>query len=621
MRARGRLLQLQKDIHGSLKLEAERLVGRLPEAIVRYERTYAADFKKCSRRSEASSRQKLSDRMRSADVTFIADYHTLGQAQRTALRLVQDVHRAGERWLLGLEFVPSHRQAELDAYQSGVMDADTFLQKIRYREEWGFPWGNYAPLLDWARRNGVRMLALNRPRELPLWRSRVDGDDLRERDLWAAGVIVDAFLHAGDSFPPPHVVVLYGELHVGASHLPAMLDRVARKSLGRKLDWISVHQNNDSLYWKLAGRGAEHSQDVLKLNSRNFHVISSTPWNKLQSLVSWAEGVGHGTDRLPQSGTLHLKSEAGGSISSHPEADDDEFLCDLESDALSRMQSYGDAMASFLRLPPPEFERLAVQSVYSADFVDSLRSDTRLLPAERRLVSMLVRYNARFFVPRTGLVYLGTPSVNGAAELAAIVLAKGHSPLAPFFGETIDSFFQSVMDHAFGFFGSLLVNPRRKCDLPEDHLQRYLELRGQQGRLSRSGGDYWHERQARLFTLTGLEEQARFLERTRRFEAELLPGRLSAPGIAGVVAQVLQQSGVTAVHSRFALWLASRYLGQILGKLLHRALLREDVSTEQVRELAWQASDRRWRPAEIRYWEWVSAVASQPLPISKRQTI
>ena len=115
MKARRRLLRLQKDIHGSLKLEAARLVGALPPAIIRYERAYLAEFRSCSRRPRSSSRRALTERMRSADVTFIADYHTLGQAQRTALRLVQDVYRAGERWVLGLEFVPSHSQAELDA--------------------------------------------------------------------------------------------------------------------------------------------------------------------------------------------------------------------------------------------------------------------------------------------------------------------------------------------------------------------------------------------------------------------------------------------------------------------------------------------------------------------------
>ncbi|MBU6374947.1 MAG: ChaN family lipoprotein [Bdellovibrionales bacterium] len=616
MKARSRLLQLQKGIYGSLKLEAARLVGALPQSIQRYEKSYLSSFRASARRPRVSSRQALTERMRSADVTFVADYHTLGQAQRTALRLVQDVYRAGEKWVIGLEFVPSHRQAELDAYQAGLMDAATFLQKIRYREDWGFPWENYAPLLDWARRTGVQMLALNRPRELPFWKERVtDGDDLLARDLWAAGVITDLFSSLDPRAMRPKVVVLYGELHVGGAHLPANLERISSETLGDPLDWVSVHQNNDSLYWKLARRGMEHRNDVLRLDHRNFHVISSTPWNKLQSLVSWAEGIGTESERFPATGALRL-AHADSSIMSNADNDEDEFLCDLESESLSKIQAYGDAMANFLKLPAPEFERLSLQSVYSADFVDGLSDERRLSTLEQRLIRELVLRNCRFFVPRTGLLYLGTPSANGAAELAAIILAKGHSARASFFGETQDSFFQAVMDQAFGFFGSLLVNPRRKCDLPEDHLQRYLTLKSTQG------AD-WVESQARLYTLVGLEEQARFLGRTRKLEARSYVRRLNAPimGMAAVSEQALSVTGPSSVHVRIALWLCSRYLGKILGKLLHGAVLQGDVSIEQVRELAWQATDRRWRPAEIRYWEWVAAVAAQPLPVSKRQTI
>jgi hypothetical protein len=335
----------------------------------------------------------------------------------------------------------------------------------------------------------------------------------------------------------------------------------------------------------------------------------------LQSLVSWAEGVGVDAERLPQSGFFRLKSKA--SLSQSSETDDDEFLCDLESDSLATMHSYAEAMADLLKLPSPSFDQLTVQSVYSADFLNDLRTEVRLQPAERSLIRNLVLHNFRFFVPRTGLVYLGTPSSNGTAELAAVILAKGHSPRTPIFGETTDSFFQAVMDQAFGFFGSLLVNPRRKCDLPEDHLQRYLQLKMKPD----SGVNY--ERQARLYTLAGMEEQARFLERMRRQTSRRKDSDAQNPpwGITVIADQVLHSRGAAGHHARLSLWLAGRYLGQILGKLLHRALLQGDVSLDQIRELAWQASDRRWRPAEVRYWEWVSVVASQNLPVSKRQMI
>jgi hypothetical protein len=609
VKAHQRLLRLQRKIHSALESEVGRLLGELPESIVRYEKTYKESFKNIARRTRRSSRELLKRRMREADVVLVADYHTLGQAQRTALRLLQDSFRPGEEWYLGLEFVPSNRQAELDAYSAGLLDTVSFLTKIRYFEEWGFAWEQYAPLIEWARQNGVKLLALNRPKELPLYQWRKKGApqerDLNERDRWAAGIVSDLF-----EKKKARVFVLYGELHVGDLHLPTAMREISKSRLGTALKCVTIHQNNDALYWKLAKRGPEHLTDVLEMSSGHFHVISSTPWNKLQSVVSWAEGLGTSMERLPRTGVLAPRATQ---ISNSLGFEDDEWLCDLESEALSRMQSYGEAMAEFLKLPPPSFEAVGLHSVYSADFVDELGRDHGLSRQARRMLHQLVLKNARFYLHWSRTLYLGTPSANGAAEMAAIVLGRGPVRSSSFFGDSTDTFFQALLDQAFGFFGSLLVNPRRKCDLPQDHLNEFLRLRkSEPGSLEAS---------TRLFTVIALEEQSRFLERIRRMQGKgrrQMPAVLAMGGIAELATEVFASQ---SVERWLSLWFCARNLGQILGKLLHEAVLHGRVSLEQVRELAWQASDRRWRPAEVRYWEWVSVVADQTVPSSKREMI
>ena len=158
---------------------------------------------------------------------------------------------------------------------------------------------------------------------------------------------------------------------------------------------------------------------------------------------------------------------------------------------------------------------------------------------------------------------------------------------------------------------------KRKCDLPQDHLHEFLELR------RRDPGSV--EARSRLSTLIALEEQSRFLERLKRMRGN---GRQQARGQS---ASVLAMGGIAEVATEvfasssaehwLSLWLCARNLGQLLGKLLHQAVLHGEVSLDQVRELAWQATDRRWRPAEVRYWEWVAAVAGQTVPHSKKQMI
>jgi uncharacterized iron-regulated protein len=62
--------------------------------------------------------------------------------------------------------IPSHLQWALDRFQSGDLSLDSFHEAIHYRKEWGFPWKHYAPLFEWARKKRIRVLALNRPKEL-----------------------------------------------------------------------------------------------------------------------------------------------------------------------------------------------------------------------------------------------------------------------------------------------------------------------------------------------------------------------------------------------------------------------------------------------------------------------
>src|SRR4029079_17983628 len=80
------------------------------------------------------------------------------------------------------------------------------------------------------------------------------------------------------------------------------------------------------------------------------------------------------------------------------------------------------------------------------------------------------------------IVYLGSPTHNGAAEMAAIHLLRAQTRSQVIYGSAkgdalTDDFYRLVIEAAFGFFGSLILNPRRKCDLPEDHARRLRRLR------------------------------------------------------------------------------------------------------------------------------------------------
>lgn len=556
-----RLLKLQKKVYRALQAEADRLLGAAPDAIRRYELGYRKDFTGAAiLRPKPVSKSRLLQRVRASDVTFVADFHTFPQAQRTALRILRDAFRSGERWCIGIEPVSSQHQAVLDAFQAGKISLEEFHRTIRYADEWGFPWKNYAPLFQWAREHGVRIVALNRPRELlskPGLRGATvrrvrDSEELRDRDQWAAGVITDTFAEDKLRYRKKgrlRMLVLYGELHVARGHMPTQLEKVSKAYLGKALRSITVHQNQDALYWRLAEQHRELHTEVLELRKNTLCVLSSTPWAKLQSLVSWAEGD-----------ASSFSFEGDGA----DEDEEDETW--LATDYLAMVRTYGELIAEFLGLGSVSYESLSVLDVDRADFVESLDGGS-FTRSELALIRAHVLANRRIYVPHAEIAYLGTPSQNSASELAALHLFRRSTRTQAIFrpAEGLEDFYRLVVESAFGFLGSLVINPRRKCDLIEDHVRRLRELK----RGSPEG--FRHELEARELTIAVLRRQDR-KRSVSRFP--VLSRFLSRPALA------------------FAAMMAAHHVGQIIGKRLHQALLTERLDPELIRELALPAMGR-----------------------------
>ncbi len=572
-----RLLKLQMRIYRSLQKEADRLLGDTPEAIRRYETAYRKDFAGVKLTSSVTKRE-LIESIRSADITLIADYHSFDQAQKTALRLMRDVIRPRENWAIGLEMVPSHLQWAIDRFQAGEMDLDSFHQAIRYREEWGFPWRNYAPIFEWARQAKVRIVALNRPRELAApssasLRSARKKSDLYSRDQWAAGVITDYFTDQKlQGAKPLKMLVLYGELHVARAHLPEQIRRVSRNFLGKPLTSISIHQNNDSVYWKLARLGREHQANVLKLKRSVYCVVSATPWTRLQSLINWAEGEAH--QLLP--GDDEFEGESGG------------------IDYLSAIRIYGELIAEFLQLPKPDFSTLSVLTLEDADFVDGLAHTGYFKRREIRVLKDLVLRNERFYVPKVTTAYLGSPSYNAAAETAAIHLLRTRTRALEFFEGKIDDFYRLVVEAGFGFFGSLVINPRRKCDLPRDHgkrVEQYLKLRRPDA-----------------------ETREEILARQRA------PALLKSRNWPEVAVRTLEEDLATPGMDQVMLKLA-RYVGQPLGARAYQAVVSGKLPIEAVKQAFLARAEGGHRSYKERYESLVDALASSRLPESKSERL
>ena len=545
--ARKELQLLQRSIYASLQKEAASLLGRTPVGIRNYEKTYQRELEKLERHAKPISMTKLVSRARGADVLLIGDYHTYGQSQRAVLRLLRELATKipPREMVLGMECISSQHQSHLDQWLRGQISEDQFLRAVQYDEAWGFPWENYRGLFHFARDHGMEILALNRPRDLlpphAAMPNAKRAGDLGARDEWAAGIIVDELLRPRAR----KVIAVYGEYHLSPSHLPSSIREVSRKNGLAPPEYLVLHQNRDELFWKLAAKGLEQQASLIALEGNHLCVFSGTPWTKLQSLVNWIRG----------DLTRFVDEDEG----------------DAEEEFLQWMRIYGNGVSRLFHIPDAGYGTLHLAKW--EDLQGGPRWWRRLLQAQERFY---IREDES-----SVLVYVSSFSENAAAEIASVHLLHHDNPRKrPFRGvkaTAFDDFAASALDHAFGFLGSLLINPRRKCDFPIDHEARIREIRRAPKRAL-----FVHELASRKLFVT-LASQRRFERRT--------------------IERLLAKSPPEVLFT------TSRYLGHWLGSRLHESLLHNERTTEQIRLFFYE---RRRADAWLRLEELFSEFSAKP---------
>ena len=94
-------------------------------------------------------------------VLILGEIHTSAADHAWQLDTLERLSRGARPLALGLEMVPAARQAVLTDYATGTLDGPGFLARVDWPAIWGHDPELYAPLLRWARRERVPLLALN----------------------------------------------------------------------------------------------------------------------------------------------------------------------------------------------------------------------------------------------------------------------------------------------------------------------------------------------------------------------------------------------------------------------------------------------------------------------------
>ncbi len=434
------LLRIQKRLVQRIKGEIDESIGPLNPALRKYRKEYEREFA----RFEISDTSELLENMLHSNVIFVADYHTSRYSQQTLVKILHELIEHDKKIVLCIEMVQIKDQPVLDAFMRGDICDDEFLERIDYERTWGFKWGNYKPIFDFAREHGIRVAGINYTQEKRL-------QSLERRDRRAAKVVAAEALAA----PQAVVVVHDGDLHVAKKHLPNTVADILKKKRN-KMRCLRVFQNSESIYWQLAENGHEDI-DAVRLGRDAFCVINTTPLVKFQSYLNWEAN----------------REELNPFISSNWMISGQKSL-----DYSEQLQEIIYTLADFFGIPRDGLDNFQLYTTGDLNFFRLLRQDKNYTEKEIQDITVQVLKGESYFITREHIIYLGNLSLSHAAEEATHFIDHQCSGDLEAAIEAHQAFYYRVMREAVGWLGSKIINHKRKCYIEADFEQFLVESTG-----------------------------------------------------------------------------------------------------------------------------------------------
>ena len=528
--------QLEKELFRS---QRKRINESLDEHTADFKR-YEARYRRTVKRAQSpSNNDELITASKLYDVILVGDYHTHQQSQRAFYRLLRAQPKTKGSLVIALEMIPAHCQGAVDKFLAGRIQEKTFLKRIRFEEHWPFgPFSTYRPIFDLAKQRNWRVIGID---------SENHQGDVLDRDHFAAALIATEL----QKNPNARVFTLIGEMHLAPGHLPkSTQEALKHRELSKKI--LRVHQNPESIWFDFADRGLAIEHDVVRVSDDAFALLTASPVVCQQTFLTWLEQLqGDEFDECasdPDVGEKHVV---------HAVSVIDKALKLKAKSALKLLQVVDPSDLAF-------FELLQHSGIFSRSEMKAIRK--HILSVES------------CYIPKARLIYLATLSMNHAAEEAAHML-RHHCSRESMDDPKglVDAFYFRTMNEAIAFFGSKIVNPKRKC-VHRDGLKKLI-----------NSSDLDLDPTRRQAAKWAIEHQN--LERGQ-----------AVPHLAEIFQA--HSSLFNAV---------THMLGYILGDKLYYALVRNQVTPKEARSLFFEPLEEEGS-AMLMYFEWTNRLAKVRVP-------
>ena len=110
--------------------------------------------------------EKLIENIASVDLIFVGEVHDNPDHHLIEVQILEAVMAENRQLTIAMEFFQEPAQPVLDRYIQGKIGEEEFLKEVDWKEQWGFPYSYYRPLMLVAKQNGSKVLAINAPSDI-----------------------------------------------------------------------------------------------------------------------------------------------------------------------------------------------------------------------------------------------------------------------------------------------------------------------------------------------------------------------------------------------------------------------------------------------------------------------
>ncbi|MBW4668599.1 MAG: ChaN family lipoprotein [Cyanomargarita calcarea GSE-NOS-MK-12-04C] len=102
----------------------------------------------------------------SSNVIYLGETHDSELDHQNQLKIIQELYKRNPKIAIALEMFQRPYQGVVDEYLAGKITEEELVKKSEYQKRWGFSWKLYAPILRFAKKNKLPVLATNTPAEV-----------------------------------------------------------------------------------------------------------------------------------------------------------------------------------------------------------------------------------------------------------------------------------------------------------------------------------------------------------------------------------------------------------------------------------------------------------------------